>query len=66
MRSPQIGLLLQHGHIADFDLAKKLASTPRRPIHLFDAIRLLTAKPADDRQATTVSAPDNESVACAV
>ena len=70
MSSPQIGLLLQHGHIADIELAKKLAGTPRRPLHLFEAIRQLTAKPVDGHQTAPMTGglitSRDDSVACSL
>ena len=43
MRSPFVGLLLQHGHVHSHELARQLTREDRRPLSLLGALRRLTA-----------------------
>ncbi|MFK2930570.1 hypothetical protein [Dyella agri] len=49
MRSPLIGLLLQHGHVHSPELARQLDRADRRPLTLLGAFRQLIATDASKR-----------------
>jgi len=42
MRSPFIGLLLQHGHVHSLELVRQLDRDDQRPLPLRDAVKRLT------------------------
>lgn len=46
MRSPFVGLLLQHGHVHSPELARRLNREDQRPLGLRDALRRLAAPAA--------------------
>lgn len=46
MRSPFVGLLLQHGHVHSPELARRLNRENQRPLGLRDALRRLAAPAA--------------------
>jgi hypothetical protein len=50
MRSPFIGLLLQHGHVHSPELVRELDRADRRPLTLRGAFRQLTAPDAAERR----------------
>jgi hypothetical protein len=50
MRSPFIGLLLQHGHVHSPELARELDRVDQRPLTLRGALRQLTAEDAAERR----------------
>ena len=43
MRSPLVGLLMQHGHVHSPELARRLGREDQRPLGLRDALRRLAA-----------------------
>lgn len=43
MRSPFVGLLLQHGHVHSPELVRQLTREDRRPLSLLGALRQVTA-----------------------
>jgi hypothetical protein len=47
MRSPFVGLLLQHGHVHSPELARQLDRADQRPLGLLGAFRRLTATDAE-------------------
>ncbi|HKR76978.1 MAG TPA: hypothetical protein VJR95_09945 [Rhodanobacter sp.] len=51
MRSPFIGLLLQHGHVHSPELARQLDRADQRPLTLRGAFRQLTT-PDDARRSS--------------
>ena len=51
MRSPFIGLLLQHGHVHSPELARQLDRADQRPLTLRAAFRQLTAPDAERRNS---------------
>jgi hypothetical protein len=42
MRSPFVGLLLQHGHVHDPELARRLGTDDQPPLHLGKALNHLS------------------------
>ena len=50
MRSPFVGLLLQHGHVHSPELARQLTHEDQRPLPLRDAFRQLIAPDATTRR----------------
>lgn len=50
MRSPFIGLLLQHGHVHSPELGRQLARDDQRPLSLSDALRQLAAPDSNMRR----------------
>ncbi|MEW9573396.1 hypothetical protein ABQJ54_16690 [Rhodanobacter sp. Si-c] len=52
MRSPFIGLLLQHGHVHSPELARQLTRDDPRPLPLHGALRQLTAPDAAARRSS--------------
>ena len=42
MRSPFVGLLLQHGHVHSPELVRQLTREDQRPLPLRDAVKQLT------------------------
>jgi hypothetical protein len=50
MRSPFVGLLLQHGHVHSPELVRQLSREDQRPLPLRDAARQLTAPEAAARR----------------
>lgn len=50
MRSPFIGLLLQHGHVHSPELVRQLDRDDQRPLPLRDAARQLAAPEAAARR----------------
>ena len=51
MRSPFIGLLLQHGHVHSPELARQLDRADQRPLTLRAAFRQLTASDVERRNS---------------
>jgi hypothetical protein len=49
MRSPFVGLLLQHGHVHDPELARHLGRDDRPPLRLGEAIKRLATQDAAPR-----------------
>jgi hypothetical protein len=52
MRSPFVGLLLQHGHVHSPELVRQLDREDQRPLRLRDAARQLTAPDAAARRSS--------------
>jgi len=50
MRSPFVGLLLQHGHVHSPELVRQLTREDQRPLPLHDAVKQLTAPEATARR----------------
>lgn len=50
MRSPFVGLLLQHGHVHSPELVRQLSRPDQRPLGLRDATRQLAAPEATARR----------------
>jgi hypothetical protein len=51
MRSPFVGLLLQHGHVHDPELVRRLGSDGRPPLRLGEALKRLAKQDAARRGA---------------
>ncbi|MDE2280025.1 MAG: hypothetical protein KGK06_04685 [Xanthomonadaceae bacterium] len=51
MRSPLIGLLLQHGHVHSAELTRRLDREDQRPQGLRDALRRLVVTDVERRNA---------------
>jgi hypothetical protein len=52
MRSPFVGLLLQHGHVHSPELVRQLSHEDRRPLTLRGAFRRLAAPDATERRSS--------------
>ncbi len=52
MRSPFVGLLLQHGHVHSPELVRQLSREDQRPLSLRGAARQLTAAEAGARRSS--------------
>lgn len=50
MRSPFVGLLLQHGHVHSPELVRQLSGEDQRPLTLRGALRRLAAPDATERR----------------
>ncbi|MBD8881821.1 hypothetical protein IHE49_15140 [Rhodanobacter sp. 7MK24] len=50
MRSPFVGLLLQHGHVHSPELVRQLTDEDQQPLPLRDAVKRLTTPEAAARR----------------